>query len=101
MYALAEKYDIAGLKEVSAEKFKACFEKMMVFDEAKLGTLSDVVSAIYDSTPNDYANRHLREFVAKQTKLRMVHLHTMTEFKDIVECHRDYSWDVLTAATRS
>ena len=101
MYALAEKYDIAGLKEVSAEKFKACFEKMMVFDDGRLGTLSDIVSAIYDLTPNNYANRHLREFLATQTKLRMVILHMMPEFKNIVECHRDYSWDVLTAVTRS
>jgi hypothetical protein len=101
MYALAEKYDIAGLKEVSAKKFKACFVKMTVFDDPKLGTLSDIVSAIYDSTPNNFANRHLREYIAKQTKLRMVILHMKTEFKDIVDCHRDYSWDILTAPATS
>lgn len=65
MYALAEKYDIAGLKEVSAEKFKPYFDRPTIFAEVGIVTLNGMVSTIYDSTPENDANQCLREFVAK------------------------------------
>lgn len=100
MYALAERCDITGLKEVSAEKFNRYFDRPAIFAEVGIITLNGMVSIIYDSTPKNDANQRLREFVAKQIQLYIVVLPETKKFKSIVEDNKNCGSDVITATSR-
>jgi ribosomal protein S27AE len=102
MYALAEKYDVVGLKELSAQKFVAVFEKNVAFDYdvelfENVPVLQQMVAAIYLGTPEDARNRHLRQFLAEQTQAMLEHLYEKAAFKELTKVFPDFGWDVMVA----
>jgi hypothetical protein len=111
MYAVAEKYDIAGLKRLSAAKFEKAFVGRHVFSAPPSKTLmgtpvltldrvKNLVETIYTTTVNSDGTRHLRDFVAYEVVGMLRQLHGLEGFKELIEEHPDFGWDLIVSVAR-
>lgn len=81
MYAIAEKYDIAGLKALALEKYQIAFDRLHTneFEE-----FLQVVPNIYRTPDTELGLRDLAVKLAVKSRDTLMHLARQREFRDTV-----------------
>lgn len=98
MHAMAEKYDVQGLKETSAPKFR---QALCGINGANL-TAADalgIIQTVYESTrPGDVATRSVIDgFVFKNITVLMTH----DAFRGLLTDHPDFAHNVLNRCSQA
>ena len=103
MYALGDKYDIAGLKELAAEKFiiatQVYYPGVSDINVQILKELTDMVDVVYSSTPG--SDRRLRDETQCIVWGLWSDLSQLDEFKNVLCSHSDLILDVVEVASKS
>ncbi|KAI9809482.1 MAG: hypothetical protein M1826_003896, partial [Phylliscum demangeonii] len=91
MYAIADKYQIPGLKDLSKRKFSTT-----VTDKWNNESFSHAVRVVYNSTPQN--DRGLRDVVARIGREHIHALRDRGEFKCVLREVNDFTLNVLNLA---
>jgi hypothetical protein len=88
VYALADKYDVRGLKAFSSKKFKNSLATPWSSE-----VFSEIIRVVYESTPS--TDRGLRSIVTETARKRGNCLMDCTEFRVLLESAPDFTIDLL------
>lgn len=99
MYALAEKYDIKGLKKLAEKKLDTLIQEALKSQQTTLeDALLAEISLIYESTPA--SDRGLRNCVLSYVKNNWVRLSQSEQLKDVISKAPEFAIELVTTMSQ-
>lgn len=93
VYAIADKYDIPGLRQVALEYFRARAKECNQWPPDKF---RDIVKTVYETTPE--SDRGLRDALVQMCYKERVYLAQIELYKDTAMEVNAFCWDLLSHA---